>query len=55
MSSSSVSVSADPLLRVHSDDLHHHVAEEVGKSFESGAYTDLVLRCAGGAFPYRAP
>ena len=37
----------DDLLRVHSADLHDHVAQEVGECLESGLYTDLVR-----FFPY---
>ena len=36
------------LLRVHSQDLHEHIAQEVGECLESGLYTDLAIRCAGG-------
>ena len=36
------------LLRVHSQDLHEHIAQEVGECLESGAYTDLAVRCAQG-------
>jgi hypothetical protein len=36
------------LLRVHSEDLHDHVAEEVGDCLESGLYTDLMVRCKDG-------
>ena len=36
------------LLRVHSQDLHEHIAQEVGECLESGAYTDLAIRCAQG-------
>ena len=36
------------LLRVHSDDLPHHIVEQIAECFESGLYTDLVLRCEGG-------
>ena len=36
------------LLRVHSQDLHEHIAQEVGECLESGAYTDLAIRCALG-------
>ena len=36
------------LLRVHSEDLHGHVAQEVGECLESGLYTDLMVRCKGG-------
>ena len=36
------------LLRVHSQDLHEHIAQEVGECLESGLYTDLAIRCAEG-------
>jgi len=36
------------LLRVHSQDLHEHVAGEAGECLESGLYTDLDIRCKGG-------
>ena len=36
------------LLRVHSQDLHDHIAQEVGECLESGLYTDLAIRCAQG-------
>ena len=36
------------LLRVHTQDLHEHIAQEVGECLESGAYTDLAIRCAQG-------
>ncbi len=36
------------LLRVHSADLHEHIAQEVGECLESGLYTDLAIRCAEG-------
>lgn len=36
------------LLRVHSEDLQDHVAQEVGECLESGLYTDLMIRCQGG-------
>ena len=39
---------SNPLLRVHSEDLVHHIAEAVGSSFESGCFSDLSLRCADG-------
>jgi hypothetical protein len=32
------------MLRVHSRDLHDHLASEVGQSLESGLYTDLIIR-----------
>ena len=38
----------DILLRVHSEDLHDHVAQEVGECLESGLYTDLMVRCKDG-------
>ena len=36
------------MLRVHSKDLHEHVASEAGECLESGLYTDLAIRCRGG-------
>jgi len=33
---------------VHSQDLHEHIAQEVGECLESGLYTDLAIRCAEG-------
>lgn len=36
------------MLRVHSQDLHEHVASEAGECLESGLYTDLALRCHDG-------
>ena len=36
------------LLRVHSQDLHEHIAQEVGECLDSGLYTDLAIRCAEG-------
>ena len=36
------------MLRVHSQDLHEHVASEAGECLDSGLYTDLALRCRGG-------
>lgn len=39
---------AEALLRVHSKDLHEHVAQEVGECLESGLYTDLMIRCKDG-------
>jgi hypothetical protein len=37
------------MLRVHSQDLHEHVASEAGECLDSGLYTDLAIRCRGGA------
>ena len=39
---------SDALLRVHSKDLHEHIAQEVGECLESGLYTDLMIRCNNG-------
>jgi len=36
------------MLRVHSRDLHEHIALEAGECLESGLYTDLAIRCEGG-------
>lgn len=36
------------LLRVHSRDLHEHIAQEIGECLESGLYTDLAIRCDNG-------
>ena len=36
------------LLRVHSEDLVHHVAEAVGSSFETSLFADVTLRCGDG-------
>ena len=36
------------MLRVHSRDLHEHIAQEAGESLVSGMYTDLGIRCMGG-------
>ena len=33
------------MLRVHSQDLHEHVASEAGECLDSGLYTDLAIRC----------
>ena len=32
------------MLRVHSQDLHEHVASEAGECLDSGLYTDLAIR-----------
>ena len=40
--------SGESLLRVHSKDLHEHIAQEVGECLESGLYTDLMIRCNNG-------
>jgi hypothetical protein len=40
------------MLRVHSKDLHEHVASEAGECLESGLYTDLAIRCRGGETLY---
>jgi hypothetical protein len=40
------------MLRVHSKDLHEHVASEAGECLESGLYTDLAIRCRGGQTLY---
>ena len=39
---------SEALLRVHSKDLHEHIAQEVGECLESGLYTDLMIRCNNG-------
>ena len=39
---------SESLLRVHSKDLHEHIAQEVGECLESGLYTDLMIRCNNG-------
>ena len=36
------------MLRVHSRDLHEHIALEAGECLDSGLYTDLAIRCEGG-------
>lgn len=36
------------LLRVHSNDLHEHLVEEVGNCFESQTFSDLRIRFKGG-------
>lgn len=38
----------DGMLRVHSSDLHQHIVEQIAECFESGLYTDLVVRCKDG-------
>ena len=36
------------MLRVHSRDLHEHIAQEAGESLVSGQHTDLGIRCKDG-------
>ena len=36
------------MLRVHSRDLHEHIAQEAGECLQSGLYTDLAIRCEDG-------
>ena len=33
------------MLRVHSADLHDHVAAEIGECLSSGIFTDLQINC----------
>ena len=33
------------MLRVHSADLHEHVAAEIGECLSSGIFTDLQINC----------
>lgn len=44
----SMQVKMDGMLRVHSSDLHQHIVEQIAECFESGLYTDLVVRCKDG-------
>ena len=37
------------MLRVHSRDLHEHIAQEAGECLQSGLYTDLAIRCGDGS------
>ena len=37
------------MLRVHSRDLHEHIAQEAGECLQSGLYTDLAIRCEDGS------
>ena len=39
---------AGSMLRVHSRDLHEHIAQEAGDSLASGSHTDLAIRCQDG-------
>jgi len=36
-------------MHVQSKDLYLHIVQEVGECLENGLYTDLILRCGGGA------
>eukprot|EP00096_Caligus_rogercresseyi_P016693 TRINITY_DN950_c0_g1_i2.p1 TRINITY_DN950_c0_g1~~TRINITY_DN950_c0_g1_i2.p1 ORF type:complete len:638 (-),score=199.34 TRINITY_DN950_c0_g1_i2:247-2160(-) len=46
---SSSDLGGDPMfLRVHSKDLHEHIAQEVGECLDNGLYTDLIIRCKEG-------
>ena len=37
------------MLRVHSRDLHEHIAQEAGECLQTGLYTDLAIRCEDGS------
>lgn len=39
------------MLRVHSQDLHEHVASEAGECLDSGLYTDLAIRWGSEFIP----
>ena len=39
------------MLRVHSQDLHEHVASEAGECLDTGLYTDLAIRSSSEFSP----